>query len=166
MAWQTEMTTLLRYVINDSESPQEFSDARLQRLIVSSAQLTLGVVDFPKTYIVDVAASGITPDPTGDTRDNGFINLVILKAACLLATGDYRKSANKGLIVRDGPSSIDARSLVQSKRELMESLCKDYNEAEFEFRLGNSNAGEAILGPHRSNLTGGSTGTSNRTEFN
>ena len=164
MAWQTEMPTLLRYVINDSESPQEFTDARLERLITSSAQLTLGVVDFPRTYVVDVAASGITPDPTSAPRDNGFINLVILKAACLLSTGDYRKSSNKGLIIKDGPSSIDARTLVESKRELMESLCKDYNEAELEFRLGNSNAGAAILGPHRTDIAGGSS--NNQTEFN
>ena len=165
MAWQTEMTTLLRYVINDSDSPVEFTDERLKRLITSSAQLTLGVVDFPRTYVVDVAATGIVPDPTTAPRDDGFINLVILKAACLLATGDYRKSANKGLIIRDGPSSIDARALVQSKQELMESLCRDYTEAELEFRLGNSKAGHAILGPHRANTTGGSS-SSNQTDFN
>ena len=164
MAWQTEMTTLLRYVINDSDSPQEFTDARLERLITSSAQLTLGVVDFPRTYVVDVAATGITPDPTTAPRDDGFINLVILKAACLLSTGDFRKSSNKGLIIKDGPSSIDARTLVESKKELMESLCKDYSEAELEFRLGNSKAGHAILGPHRADAaTGGSDGG---TEFN
>ena len=166
MAWQTEMTTLLRYVINDSDSPQEFTDVRLQKLIASSAQLTLGVVDFTNSYTIDISATGITPDPTVGTRDNGFINLVILKAACLLSSGDYRKSSNKGLIIRDGPSSIDARALVESKRELMESLCKDYAAAELEFRLGNSNAGEAVLGPHRSNLTGGSSGAGNITEFN
>ena len=49
MAWQTEMTTLLRYVINDNDTPQEFTDGRLQQLIVSSAQLTLGGV-VPEIY--------------------------------------------------------------------------------------------------------------------
>ena len=166
MAWQTEMTTLLRYVINDYESPQEFEDGRLESLLMTSAQLTLGVVDFPRTYAINAAATGIAPDPTAVPRDDGFINLVILKAACLLSTGDFRKSSNKGLIIKDGPSSIDARTLVESKKELMESLCKDYTEAELEFRLGNSKAGAAILGPHRANAAGGSSSSSNQTEFN
>ena len=166
MSWQIEMTTLLRYVINDIETPQEYTDGRLEGLIVSSAQLTLGDVDFPKNYVIDIPATGISPDPTDPTRDNGFINLVTLKSACLLAQGDHRKSSNKGLIIKDGPSSIDARTLVQSKKELMETLCKEYAEAELDYRMGNSNAGAAIVGPHRTNITNSSAGHRGRPEFN
>ena len=158
MAWSTEMVSLLRYVINDTDTlTQEYSDARLQSLIITAAQLTLGVVDFPRTYIIDIANTTMSPDPTSGTRDNGFVNLVILKAACLLATGDYRSSTNKGVVIRDGPSSIDARGMLASKKDIMDSACTKYDAAELEFRLGNSNAGEAIIGPHRNAVHGGST---------
>lgn len=159
MSWKTEMTSLFRYVINDTDSTPEYSDERLQRLLVTSAQLTQGVVDFPRDYAVDIAATGISPDPTSGTRDNGFINLVILKANCLLATGDYRLSSNKGIVIKDGPSYVDARSLISSKQEVMSDACSKYEAAELEFRLGNSNAGEAIIGPHRNAVYGGSYGT-------
>ena len=151
--WKVEMTSLLRYVINDTDaSNREFTDERLCSLLVTSAQLTQGVVDFPRDYTIDIANSGISPDPIAGAKDNGFVNLVILKAACLLAAGEYRASTNKGIVIRDGPSSVDARGLVAGKKEMMESSCKKYDAAELEFRLGNSNAGEAIIGPHRNTV--------------
>ena len=156
MVWQTEMTSLLRYVINDTDtSKQEFSDDRLQNLLVSAAHLTLGVVDFPRDYSVDIPSSGISPDPTIGVRDNSFVNLVVLRASCLLANGEYRAASNKGVAIKDGPSSIDARGLIAAKKDIMETSCQKYEKAEFEYRLGNSNAGEAIIGPHRNAANGG-----------
>ena len=161
MAWQTEMTSLLRYVINDTDtSKQEFTDDRLQNLLVSAAHLTLGVVDFPRDYSIDIPASGITPDPTSGTRDNSFVNLVVLRAACLLANGEYRSASNKGITIKDGPSSVDARGLIAAKKDIMQTSCEKYEKAEFEYRLGNSNAGEAIIGPHRNAVHGGSANNS------
>tara|TARA_E500000331_G_scaffold324950_1_gene341704 strand:+ start:15027 stop:15533 length:507 start_codon:yes stop_codon:yes gene_type:complete len=157
IGWKTEMTTLLRYVINDAdETRREFTDERLCSLLVSSAHLTLGVVDFPANYTVDIPNSGISPPPT---KDKSFVNLVVLKAACLLAGGEYRASTNQAIVVRDGPSSVDPRAMVVAKREMMQSACKKYEQAELEYRLGNSNAGEAIIGPHR-NAVHGSKGSS------
>ena len=157
--WKPEMTSLLRYIINDvDETRREFTDERLCSLIVTSAQLTKGVVDFPREYLIDVANSGISPDPTTGQRDNGFINLVLLKASCLLAGGEYRAATNKGVVIKDGPSSIDARSLVEAKKDMMNQACQKYEQAELEFRLGNSNAGEAIIGPHRNSVYGGGGG--------
>lgn len=162
MGWKTEMTTLLRYVINDSDvSSQEYNDSRLHSLIVTAAQLTQGVVDFPRNYTIDISSAEISPDPTSN-NDNGFVNLVILKAACLLAAGDYRASSNKGVVIRDGPSAIDARGLIAAKKDIMDSACEKYNQSELEFRLGNSNAGEAIIGPHRNAAHGSSGGPRTR----
>jgi len=158
--WKTEMTTLLRYVINDAdETTREFTDERLCSLLVSSAHLTLGVVDFPADYTVDIPNSGISPTPT---NDKSFVNLVVLKAACLLAGGEYRAATNQAIVVRDGPSSVDPRAMVSAKKELMMSSCEKYEQAELEYRLGNSNAGEAIIGPHRNAVYGvkGSSGHS------
>jgi len=151
--WKTEMTTLLRYVINDAdETAREFTDERLCSLLVSSAHLTLGVVDFPANYTVDIPNSGISPTPT---NDKSFVNLVVLKAACLLAKGEYRSSTNHAIVVRDGPSTVDPRGMVAAKKEMMDMACANYEQAELEYRLGNSNVGEAIIGPHRNAIYGG-----------
>jgi len=131
-SWKKEMTSLLRYVINDAdETSREFTDERLCNLLVTSAHLTLGVVDFPSDYTVDIPNSGLSPDPTS-VKDSSFMNLVILKAACLLAEGEFRVATNKGIVVRDGPSSVDPRGLVSAKKEMMDSACKKYQQAEFE----------------------------------
>ena len=163
--WQTEMTTLLRYVINDSEqSVQRFSDDRLTRLILTAAHTTIGVVDFASDYSVDVPNSGISPDPT-EIKDKSFVNLVILKAAHLLANGDFRKASSKGIVLRDGPSAVDPRGMIEAKRHLAESSLERYKKAELEYRLGNSNAGEAIIGPHRNAIYGGGTGQKRVREY-
>lgn len=160
--WQTEMTTLLRYVINDTdERVQRFSDDRLTRLVLTAAHTTIGVVDFSSDYSVDVPNSGITPDPT-ERKDKSFVNLVILKAAHLLANGDFRKSSSKGVVLKDGPSSVDPRGMIEAKRHLAESSLKRYQKAELDYRLGNSRAGEAIIGPHRNAIYGGGTGKRTR----
>jgi hypothetical protein len=65
-----------------TKQAREFTDERLCSLLVSSAHLTLGVVDFPADYTVDIPNSGISPTPT---NDKSFVNLVVLKAACLLS---------------------------------------------------------------------------------
>lgn len=159
-AWKTEMTTLLRYVINDTdETVREFTDERLCSLLVSSAHLTLGVVDFPADYTVDIPNSGISPNPT---NDKSFTNLVVLKASCLLAAGEYRTSTNQAIVVRDGPSSVDPRAMVVAKKGMMDTSCSKYEQAELEYRLGNSNAGEAIIGPHRNAMYGGGGGRANQ----
>ena len=158
--WKTEMTSLLRYVINDvDETSREFTDERLCSLLVSSAHLTLGVVDFPADYTVDIPNSGISPNPT---NDKSFVNLVVLKASCLLAAGEYRSSTNQAIVVRDGPSSVDPRAMVVAKKQMMDSACSKYEQAELEYRLGNSNAGEAIIGPHRNAIYGGGGGRGNQ----
>lgn len=169
MAWQKTMVDILRGLIDDldpTEGIQEFTDARLEKLLVIASNFVNQEVDFPYTYTIGVVGVTISPCPV-DLNDDGFVNLVCLKAACLLATGDFRKSSNKGMIIKDGPSSIDARTLVESKKELMESSCKNYNDAELEYRMGNSTAGQAIIGPHRADIINrGSTITNrDRPEF-
>ena len=44
-----------------------------------------------------------------------------------------------------------------NEKEIMNDACQKYSEAELAFRLGNSNVGEAIIGPHRNSVYGGRT---------
>ena len=149
MAWTTDMVTILRYIIDDVDSTQTYADSRLETLIVTAAQLTKEDVTFSKTYTLNIASATISPDPTDDTRDDGFINLVCLKAACLLAGAEFKTEASKGIMVRDGSASIDTRGVSQSKKDWRDHICENYAKAERDFKTGNSKVGEAIVGPYR-----------------
>lgn len=166
MSWQTEMTTLLRYTINDSESPQEYTDARLQTLIVVAAQLMLAEVDFSQGYIVSIGATGIAPDPTQvSPKDNAFINLTVLKARCILAQAEARKAGQKALSIKDGPSAIDGGGVSNAAKAWMTTACLEYEQAEFSYRAGDLSAGRAIVGPHMTDIMARGT-MRDRPEFN
>ena len=91
MTWQTEMTLILRGLINDvNPADYTYSDSRLQQSILISGQLVQTELVFDKTYEVNVIASSIIPDPTDVTKDNAFINLVCLKSAALIYGGELK----------------------------------------------------------------------------
>tara|TARA_R110002020_G_scaffold188560_1_gene387301 strand:+ start:599 stop:1096 length:498 start_codon:yes stop_codon:yes gene_type:complete len=149
MAWTTDMVTVLRYIIDDVDSPQTYTDTRLKTVIVTAAQLTKEDITFAKTYTLDLTNITISPDPTATTRDDGFINLVCLKSACLLAGAEFKTEAAKNISIRDGSSSIDTRGVAQSRKDWKDRICADYDRAEKDYKMGNSKVGEAILGPYR-----------------
>ena len=147
MAWQDTMVTMLRVVIDDTGSNPVYSDSRLEEVIVVAANLTKQDVDFDSDYTIGVTDLSISPDPT-TSPDNAFINLVTLKSACLLANSEYKTCTNNAISVRDGSPSIDKRGVAAAKKEWRDSICKDYDHAEREYKLGNSNAGASIIGPY------------------
>jgi hypothetical protein len=148
MAWETEMVTILRSIVGDLSSPQEFSDSSLQQLIVSAGQLMILDIDFPKTYTFDHSTPDITPDPTDPARDDAFINLAVLKAACLLGIGQWRNKARQSMVVKDDVSLIDGRKVGEGTQAWAQDLCKAYEDAKMDYRLGNAKPGAAIVGPH------------------
>jgi hypothetical protein len=150
--WQTELVIMIRYLLMDIDSSNyEFSDARLQECILVAAQLIKAEIDLIVKYSVDVDQVILSPDPTEDPKDDAFINLLILKTACILDMGQARKSAGKSIKVTDGRSSIDMGKRFEAYKALMEiGACKAYEQAKLEYILGHNNPGEAILGPLKS----------------
>jgi hypothetical protein len=143
--WQQELPSIIRYMIGDFSDTPTYTDARLQSLTVSSAQMTITDADFLNNYVVDVAGTGISPDPTSGTRDNPFINLVAARAACMLASAEYRISAGKGVRVQDGNKSIDFGKVASEKGLAAQSACKLYSDMLFEYKMGNRAGGKAIV---------------------
>ena len=108
MAWQSEMVRIVRHLINDLDSTNySFTDDRLEELILVASQLVLTTLDFTNEYTVDVDALTLNPDPTTGTKDDSFINLVSLKAACVVLGSEVRSNALNSISLRDGPSAID-----------------------------------------------------------
>jgi len=160
MAWQDDMITMLRVVIDDNGSNPEYSNSRLEEVVVVAATMTKKDVDFDNDYTISVSDVTISPDPV-TSSDNAFMNLVTLKAACLLANSEYKTEAARAITIRDGSSAIDTKGVAAAKKGWRDSICDDYSKAEREYRIGNSQAGKSIIGPY-GHLTSNQTGNTTR----
>lgn len=147
--WKSEMPRILRYLINDlDQSAYTYTIDRLQETILVSAQLVQRELTFIQTYSVDVDELELSPDPTEGTRDEPFINLVILKAACLIDHWVFRTQARTaGMMVKDGQSSIDTRDNLKGFETILkEGPCKAYQTAKLEFQFNDNGAGRMVTG--------------------
>jgi len=152
MGWESEMPRILRFLINDVDDPQTYSDPRLQEVLLVAAQYLVGEIDyFSNQYLIDVTQLSLAPDPTSGNRDNSFINLTILRANVIVTDALFRQNAAKaGFSIKDGPSSVDTRGILQGYKIIMEKAQKDYETARWEFQAGVAEPGRAILAPFSS----------------
>ena len=154
MAWKTEIGMIVRYLIGDVDYDNPtYDDDRLQETILVSSQLVNCELGF--SYSIDVDECVLSPDPTLGTKDNGFINLVSLKAACIILNSEFRTAAGRAVNFVDGPSRIDSRDTATALKDLARAMCEGYEQAKKEYRAGNSIAGAAIVGPYRIYADGG-----------
>jgi hypothetical protein len=142
--WQNEITILLRHLIAD----------------VGPAY-TYGEISFPTYYQINVAALSIIPDPTiAPNRDDSFINLITLKAACIADGASARLAAQKSVIMRDADKMIDLHYVSPAMLDIWKKgWCKNYDDARYEYLAGNvGSAGTAIIGPFRDYAAAGGYG--------
>lgn len=151
MAWQDETIETIRIVIGDTECPFSYQDDRLERISIVAANQVLNETDFDNNYVVDVSLSSITPDPTDITKvpakDNLFICLIALKAACLITRAEMKAYAKIGGInVHDGPSNVDTKGLFANYIALVKQFTDDYEYLKMNYKIMRSNANsEAIM---------------------
>ncbi len=141
-------------MINDTATPYKYDDDRLQELILVSAQLMSNMLVFNNTYTIDVSQALLSPDPTdrdANTREDSFINLTCLKAACIIDNGEARAAAGSALTIRDSRRLIATEGTAKAKLEILKNgWCAAFEEAQFDFRAGNTgSAGQIILSPFR-----------------
>ena len=150
MSWQGQMSTVVRHLINDVDSTAyTFSDNRVETSILVAAQLSLMKVDYSNEYTINVEACTLSPDPTDtDTKDDPFIALTCLRAACIILGAEIRKESGNAISIKDGPSAIDLRGVTSILAVLYKDLCAKYEHALLEYRAGNSINGQSILGPY------------------
>jgi hypothetical protein len=144
------MSTILRYIINDVDSSKyTYSDHRIETTLLVASQLVTLEVDLLNDYTINVETCTLTPDPTETgTRDDGFINLVCLKAACVMVGSEIRSEASNSISIKDGPSSIDLRGVTSTLAVLYKDLSEKYERTLLNYKTGNSVGGQAILGPY------------------
>jgi hypothetical protein len=146
MSWNTEMPVFLRVLLNDTSDDPTYTDARLREL-ASIAALYVSVDIANSTYAVDVETFSITPDPTIDPRDNSFIALVGLKAACLIGRSEAKTAAGQSIDVKDGTSSVGLKGIGKAKLDISNSLCEDYQKAKLAYMTGDNMGFHAIVSP-------------------
>lgn len=149
MAWSTEIIPLVRGLINDIDlvSPT-YSDAIITQYIVYAAHFMLTEISFPTTYSVDVSHQTISPDPTTPTIDLVFINMVSLKSAILILTGEVKTATAQAVRINDGPSSVDMTAVYKAKMELLRQYQQSFDKAKIAVAMGDASVGQAILTPY------------------
>lgn len=155
MAWRTEMVRIVRALINDLSDPYTYCDSRVEELIVIAAQLTKNEVDFATTYTINIGTMSISPDPTTD-RDDAFISLVSLKAACLILSGEAKLASANNVKIVDAGAQVDFSGAADTASKIASTACKNYEQGKLAYMLGNLNGIKAILTPYTSpNAEGG-----------
>jgi len=148
MSWQIEIPIIVRTLINDVGDQLVYSDERLLQVIAVAAKYVQFDVVLDHAYSVDVANNAISPDPTVD-RDEIFISLVSLKAACIVDQSTFRtKAAMEGIRASLGPASLNVSgSLSGLKTILDQGPCALYEELTSHWDVKDATAVRAILSP-------------------
>jgi hypothetical protein len=150
MSWQGQMGTIVRYLIDDVDPDNyTYSDHRIETSILVAGQLAQMQVDFPNDYTINVENCTLSPDPTAtETEDKAFITLICLRCACIIIGSAIRGESGNAISIKDGPSAIDLRGVTATLSILYKDICAQYEQAQLDYRAGNSIGGQVILGPY------------------
>lgn len=154
MTWQNEIVRIVRFLINDIDA-STYTDDRLEETILVAAQLMLVNVDFSTDYTIDVDELILSPDPTIGTKDNDFIALVSLKAACIVLGSECKTAAAQGWRIKDASSSIDTTASYQSLYQLLKGLSGELDSLIMGYQAGNSIGAGAVMTPYTYNALNG-----------
>lgn len=141
----------LRAVINDLDSAT-YSDERLEQLLAVAGNFVLQ--DTGSTvYTVNIMSPDFTPDPVTN-NDITFINLVVVRAACMIDQGNLRvKAALAGLEATAGPTklSVGGDNFSAYKEIIALGPCSMYTSMLEDYILGGGIVCHGILSPFVSN---------------
>lgn len=155
--WQAETIEILRVFIDDmdDENPT-YSDEKLERVLLVAAFNINTSVDFVNDYTVDIQTSTLTPDPTDpDTTDDAFVNLMCLKAACIIDRGRAITASEQAVSIKEFSTNVNLSTVAAAKQKLLEKggWCPVFEEELVKYQLSaNGVVGAAVLGPFRTTV--------------
>lgn len=152
MTWQDEAIPTLRILINDLSSTPDYSDERLEQTLVVAAKLIQQECVFANTYSVSIENVSISPDPQ-DEGDEAFMNMLILKAACVVDHSTFRtKAALEGVKAAMGPANLQVIGHLAGFRTILEvGTCATYSDLKDQLLWGNIDVVKAVMSPFSSN---------------
>ncbi len=146
--WEDQSIILFRSLINDTVDPYTYDDCRVKNILLTAAYLNIQDVDFDSDYTIDLLLAEITPDPP----ESAFISLMVLRGVSLLANSEWKTESRQGIVVRDGPTSIDMTGRLDTLKDYAAASKAAYDKAVISYKTGNRNIGIAIVGPSRFDL--------------
>lgn len=148
MAWQDHLTIIVRTLINDLDTPYEFSDERIQQVLTVAAKFVQFDVNLDYPYQIDVVNSSILPDPT-ELKDDIFLSLTSLKAACVIDQGALRtKAAMEGIKASLGSANLNINGSLEGFKTIIDKgACALYDELTAHWDVKNATAIQAVLSP-------------------
>jgi len=148
MAWQPTLTLIVRNLINDVNTPYEFSDSRIEQVLVVAGQYVQFDVNLAIRYEIDVINKTFTPDPVVG-KDDIFNSIVCLKAACIIDQGTFRtKAALEGISTKLGPAVLNLSGTLQGWKSIIEhGACALYDQLTEHWDVQNATAWAAVLSP-------------------
>lgn len=143
--WQNLYITVLRILIDDNSDEPKYKDSRLEDVLVVSAMQVSEEARI-STYTIDITPPTITPTPIDDTA---YLNLVTLKAACIIDRGNMRHAALvNGLSAKCGSAVMTVSNRVSGFATLIDKgYCAAYDEALRQYIFGNVSFAQGILSP-------------------
>ncbi len=149
--WSTTGVLMLRVLLGDMGPTYTYCDDRLEQILAVAATYVQTEVNLQNSYAVSVEAVTITHDPIDDTI---FMNLMVLKAACILdQTGLRARAGLDGLKAVMGPASLQVSGGVEGYIKTIEvGACKSYEDMKDRYLFGGAGAVRAVLSPFVSNL--------------
>jgi len=157
MSWQNTSLLMIRTMLNDAgcNGENKYNTQRLEELLITSAYFLPLEINFDSTYVIDVAAYTITPDPISQDDGTEFISFMVLKAACLTDESAFRSAALlQGVTARLGPASIQTSSYgSQLSTLLTKGPCKSFEDLknEYNFSYDGRKIIRAVMTPFASN---------------
>jgi hypothetical protein len=159
MSWQNTSLLMLRTMLNDAGvSETRYSTQRLEELLITSAYFLPLEINFNSTYVINISAYTITPDPgvTNPPADaDEFISFMVLKAACIADEGNFRNAALlQGVNARVGPAHINTSAYGAHLTTLLtEGPCKAFQELkkEYNFSYEGKKIIRAVMSPFAAN---------------
>lgn len=154
MAWETEMTIIVRHIIDDLDSTAyQFSDSRIEEAILVAAQLIHNEMEFVIDYNIEVDNGLLTPDPTTTSvppsnKDDDFIALCCLRCGLLFTGSQLKTYSLKAISIRDGSSSLDMRGVIVGLKALHDDLTKKYEAVKLDYQTAKLGLGKVILSPY------------------
>ena len=154
MAWNIDLVLMVRVLVSDLNSPQTYTDAYIQQVLITAGIIVDAEIVFPYDYTYDIGVITIVPDPVVN-GDALFVALVPLKAACILTQGEFKQALGQGIKVRDGDSAIDTSVSFRGYRDILElGPCASYEKLKWTLLasgtgVGGGGVGKVVFGPYR-----------------
>ena len=152
MSWDIEMPLALRFIINDVDDPQQYTDSRLQTAILVGARFTYSECSFNNAYYADIIKNTLNPDPTITTAtstgaDQWFVNLTLYKTSLMMLRNNLKIAANSAYLIQDEGMKADLRQIAVHQKELLKDAENGWEDLKRDYMLGHYANGQAILTP-------------------